>query len=80
MTILALTSVNYSDGANTCSWVHMLRLGYDGNNVSSTLIASSNPIAAYTPSFYASQNGNLVISTPTYCNLNVILFANRYFI
>lgn len=75
-----MTSINYSDGCNTCSWVHSLRFGYDNNCVASTLIASSNGISYYEPKFSSRSNGELYITSDSPCNNNVILISNKPFI
>ena len=80
MTVLAITSINHAAGDNTCSWVHLLRFGYEGNHISSTMIASLSEIVQYRPHFSAASNGALVVFTEVECNMHVALLSNKDFI
>jgi hypothetical protein len=75
-TMLALVSQHVSDGNATASAIFMLRFGYSGNNLESTLIAKSEGSTSLNVSFSLTNNGTVQI---TGVNYYVLLISNRRF-
>lgn len=74
--ILVLGSGSWDDGDSSCSFIWLLRCGYNGNNVTKEVVKEMNMSQSYTINVGVTSDGKLKFTT-SHSVYRVMLLRNR---